>query len=59
VHVRAMEVSHERADQVVPTVDLAVPQMLEPRPGESVRCSGRLRMITASVVTPPSWRDRR
>jgi hypothetical protein len=32
-HVRALEVSHERADQVIPTVDLTCQQMFEPRPG--------------------------
>jgi hypothetical protein len=26
---------------------------------ESVRCSGRLRIITASVVAPPNWQARR
>jgi hypothetical protein len=26
---------------------------------ESARCSGRLRMITSSVVVPPSWQARR
>jgi hypothetical protein len=31
-HVRALEISHERADQVVPVVDLAGRQLLEPRP---------------------------
>jgi hypothetical protein len=31
VHVRALEISHERADQVVPVVDLAGRQVLEPR----------------------------
>jgi peptide/nickel transport system substrate-binding protein len=32
-HVRALEVPQERADQIVPVVDLAGGQMLEPRPG--------------------------
>jgi hypothetical protein len=32
MHVRALEISHERADQVVPVVDLAGRQVLEPRP---------------------------
>jgi hypothetical protein len=31
-HVRALEISHERADQVVPVVDLAGRQVFEPRP---------------------------
>jgi hypothetical protein len=31
-HVRALEVANERADQVVPVVDLAGRQVLEPRP---------------------------
>jgi hypothetical protein len=31
-HVRALEISHERVDQVVPVVDLAGRQVLEPRP---------------------------
>jgi hypothetical protein len=31
-HVRALEISYERADQVVPVVDLAGRQVLEPRP---------------------------
>jgi hypothetical protein len=31
-HVRALEIPHERADQVVPVVDLAGRQVLEPRP---------------------------
>jgi hypothetical protein len=26
---------------------------------ESARCSGRLQMITSSVVAPPSWHARR
>jgi hypothetical protein len=32
VHVRALEVANERADQVVPVVDLAGRQVFEPRP---------------------------
>jgi hypothetical protein len=32
-HVRALEVAHERADQIIPVVDLAGWQMLKPRPG--------------------------
>jgi hypothetical protein len=32
VHVRGLEVPHERANQVVPVVDLAGWQVLEPRP---------------------------
>jgi hypothetical protein len=32
-HVRALEVPHKRADQVVPAVDLAGWQVLEPRSG--------------------------
>jgi hypothetical protein len=31
-HVCALEISHEHADQVVPVVDLAGRQVLEPRP---------------------------
>jgi hypothetical protein len=30
-HVRALEVPHERANQIVPVVDLAGRQVLEPR----------------------------
>jgi hypothetical protein len=54
-HVRALEVPHERANQIVPVVDLTRRQVFEPRPSEYARCSGRLRMITSSVVAPPSW----
>jgi hypothetical protein len=32
VHVCALEISHKRADQVVPVVDLAGRQVLKPRP---------------------------
>jgi hypothetical protein len=32
VYVRALEVPHECADQIVPVVDLAGRQVLEPRP---------------------------
>jgi hypothetical protein len=31
-HVRALEVPHEGADQIVPVLDLASRQVLEPRP---------------------------
>jgi hypothetical protein len=54
MHVRALKVPHERADQIVPVVDLTWWQVLEPRLAESARCSGRLRMITSSVVALPS-----
>jgi hypothetical protein len=33
VHIRALEVAHERADQVIPVMDLTGRQMLGPRPG--------------------------
>jgi hypothetical protein len=32
-HVRALEVAHERADQIIPVVDLAGWLVLEPCPG--------------------------
>jgi hypothetical protein len=32
-HIRALEVAHERADQVVPVMDLTGRHMFEPRPG--------------------------
>jgi hypothetical protein len=32
-HVHALEVSHEHADQVIPAVNLAGQQALEPRSG--------------------------
>jgi hypothetical protein len=53
-HVRALEVPHEGADQVVPVVDLAGRQVLEPRPPRVAEVQGRLRMMTSSVVAPPS-----
>jgi hypothetical protein len=59
VHVRALEVADERAAQVIPVVDLAGRQVLEPRRAESARCRGRLRMMTSSLVAPPSWHARR
>jgi hypothetical protein len=31
-HIRSLEVPHEGADEIVPVVDLAGRQMLEPRP---------------------------
>jgi hypothetical protein len=33
VHIHALEVAHERADQVIPVMDLTGRQVLEPRPG--------------------------
>jgi hypothetical protein len=42
-HVCALEVPHERADQVVPAMDLAGLQVLEP-------CSGRVREVQWQVA---------
>jgi hypothetical protein len=55
-HIRALEVANERADQVIRVVDLAGRQVLEPRPRRVGR--GRLRMMTSSLVAPPSWHTR-
>jgi hypothetical protein len=53
VHVRALEVAHERADQIIPVVDLAGRCSSHVR-AESPRCRGRLQMMTSSLVAPPS-----
>jgi hypothetical protein len=53
-HVCALEVAHEGADQVVPVVDLTAGKCSSHVRAESVRCSDRLRMMTSSVVAPPS-----
>jgi hypothetical protein len=54
VHVRALEISHKCADQVIPVVDLAGRQVLKPRPRRVGEVQGRLRMMTSSLVAPPS-----
>jgi hypothetical protein len=41
-HVRALEVSHERANQIVAVMDLARLQVLEPRPGRIAEVQGQV-----------------
>jgi hypothetical protein len=53
-HVRALEISQECADQDVPVVDLGDRQVLESRLRRVGEVQGRLRMITSSLVAPPS-----
>jgi hypothetical protein len=58
-HVCALEISHECADQVVPVVDLAGQQVLEPRPRRVGVVQGEVAMMTSSLVAPPIWHARR
>jgi hypothetical protein len=58
-HVRALEVSSEGLDQVVPVGDLRRKQMLQPGPAASERNRGRLRMMRLSSSVPPSWQASR
>jgi hypothetical protein len=58
-HVRALEVPHEGADQVVLVVDLTGRQVLEPHSRRVCEVQRKLRMMTSSVVAPPSWHVRR
>jgi hypothetical protein len=68
-HVRALEVAHERVDQVVPVVDLTGRQVLEPCPrrvgevqGEVVNNSlvagGSAQLTRQTVVVEPHTRVR-
>jgi hypothetical protein len=41
-HVRALEVAHERADQIVPVVDLVGGQVLEPCPSRVAEVQGQV-----------------
>jgi hypothetical protein len=41
-HVRSLEVTDERADQVIPVVDLTGRQVLEPRPGRVGEVQGEV-----------------
>jgi hypothetical protein len=40
-------------------VDLAGGQVLEPRPSRIAEVQGKLRMMTSSLVAPPSWHTKR
>jgi hypothetical protein len=53
-HVRALEVSSEGLDQVVPVRDLRRRQMLQPGSGGVGEEQGRLRMMRLSSSVPPS-----
>jgi hypothetical protein len=58
-HVRALEVSSEGFDQVVPVGDLRRRQMLQPGSGGVGEEQGRLRMMRLSSSVPPSWQASR
>jgi hypothetical protein len=59
MHVSALEVPHERTNQIVPVMDLTGRQVLEPRPSRVREVQRQVRMITSSVVAPPRWQARR
>jgi hypothetical protein len=46
-------------DQIIPIVDLAGGQVLEPSPRGIAEMQGKLRMMTSSLVAPPSWQAKR
>jgi hypothetical protein len=54
VHVCALEVPHKGEVQVVPVWIWLAGRCSSHVRAESARCSGRLRMMTSSVVAPPS-----
>jgi hypothetical protein len=58
-HVRALEVSSEGFDQIVPVGDLRRRQMLQQARAASERNKGRLRMMRLSSSVPPSWQASR
>jgi hypothetical protein len=59
VHIRALEVPHEGADQIVQLCIWLVDRCSSHIRAESARCNGKLRMMTSSVVAPLSWHARR
>jgi hypothetical protein len=59
VYARALEVPHESADQIIPVVIWLAGRCSSHVRAESARCNGRLRMMTSSVVAPPSLHARR
>jgi hypothetical protein len=58
VHVHALEVPHEGADQVISVVDLTGRQVFEPHPRRVYEVQCQLQMMTSLVVSPPSWHAR-
>jgi hypothetical protein len=57
-HVCTLEVSHKRADQVIPLWIWLGGKCSHHVWAESARCNGRSRMITALVVALPHWQAR-
>jgi hypothetical protein len=53
-HVRALEISHERATRSSQSWIWLADRCSSHVHAESARCRGRLRMIASSLVAPPS-----